>query len=243
MAIIVDSSDFTFLDAVTRILRLNAILRGDTDAPSSFSDTNHNASMQLAILAVQDELTKLTADKLIPVEKTSSTITLLTSTRTYELAADFINFFGFPHFLDTNANRLIPMWPGGEEKLQLMDFRYLTNEGSPNWFYLERATSKKVGFYHVPDATYNNVSLTYHYERSVMIEQATDELPFHNNEECHAFCAMAGRRFKFMFEDVDNKADIQQILENDVSYRTSLGTLIRLVRGVNPPGYWAAVYR
>jgi hypothetical protein len=243
MAIIVDSSDFTFLDAVTRILRLNAILRGDTDAPSSFSDTNHNASMQLAIVAVQDELTKLTADKLLPIEKTSSTITLLTGVRAYALAADFINFFGFPHFYDATTNRPIPLWPGGEESLQLVDFQYLTETGSPNWFYLERATSKKVAFYKVPDSTYNDRSLTYHYERSLMVEQATDEMPFHNKEENYTFCAMAGRRFKFMFEDVDNKADIQNILDNDASYRTAQGTLIRLVRGTNPPGYWAPAYR
>jgi hypothetical protein len=243
VAIVVDSSDFTFLSAVTRILRLNAVLRGDTDAPSSFSDTNHNSSMQLAIVAVQDELAKLAADKLLPVEKSSATVTLLTSTRTYTLAADFINFYGHPHFYDATSNRILHMWPGGQENLQIFDFKYLTTEGTPNWWYIEPATSKKVGFYNVPDSSWNNVNLTYHYERSLMVEEATDEMPFHNTEENYTFCALAGRRFKFMFEDVDNKADIQQILDNDVSYRTALGTLMRLIRGVNPPGSWAPVYR
>ena len=83
------------LEAVTRILRQNAILRGDTDAPASFSDTNHNASMQLAIMAIQDEVAYLVADKLIPYEKTSDTITLSPSTRTYSLDSTFVNFYGF----------------------------------------------------------------------------------------------------------------------------------------------------
>src|SRR5690348_6492 len=98
----------TLLEAVTRILRSNAILRGDTDAPSSFSDTNHNASMQLAIVAVQDEVASLMSDRLIPYEKTSDTITLSTSTRTYSLASDFVNFYGFPHFYDSTDERIIP---------------------------------------------------------------------------------------------------------------------------------------
>jgi hypothetical protein len=233
----------TFLEAVTRILRLNAVLRGDTDAPSSFSDTNHNASMQLAILAVQDELTKLTADKLIPYEKTSDTITLATNTRTYSLAADFINFYGTPHFYDSTANRLLFEFPGGQEALQLTDYTYQTRSGTPNWWYWEPTTTKKVGFYNVPDSSFDTRVLTYHYEKSVMVTLSSDTMPFHNTEESNTFCQAAGRRFKFMFEDVDNKADIQAILENDVSYRSAIGTLIRLIRGTNPPGYWASSFR
>jgi hypothetical protein len=233
----------TLLEAVTRILRSNAILRGDTDAPASFSDTNHNASMQIAIVAIQDEVAALVADQLIPYEKTSSTITLATSTRTYSLAADFVNFYGHPHFHDDTDNRFIPEYAGGQEALQVNDFRYLTGEGAPNWWYWEPTTSKKVGFYQVPNSSYDQRVLTYHYEKEIVLDEASDTMPFHNVTEANTFCQMAGRRFKFMFEDVDNKADIQQILDNDVSYRTAKGTLIRLIRGTNAPGYWSPVYR
>lgn len=233
----------TFLECITRILRTNAILRGDTDAPTSFSDTNHNASMQLAIVAVQDEIAALAADRLIPYEKTSNTITLATSTRTYALQTDFINFYGLPHFYDSTSNRVIPEWGGGQESLQMADFQYLTREGTPTWWYWEPTTSKKVGFYHVPDSSFNGVSLTYHYEKSIQVSSASDTMPFHNNEENYAFAMMAGRRFKFMFEDVDNKSDITQILDNDVSYRRAQGTLLRLIRGTNAPGFYAPAYR
>lgn len=233
----------TLLEAVTRILRSNAVLRGDTDAPSSFSDTNHNASMQLAIVAIQDEFATLAADRLIPYEKTSATITLATSTRTYSLESDFVNFYGFPHFFDSTDNRIIPMWPGGLESLQLADFKYATTEGSPNWWYWEPTTSKKVGFYQIPNSSFNSRSLTYHYEKEIVLDEASDTMPFHNSTEANAFCWAAGRRFKFMFEDVENKGDIQGILDNDVSYRTARGTLIRLIRGTNAPGYYAPVYR
>lgn len=233
----------TLLEAVTRILRQNAILRGDTDAPTSFSDTNHNASMQLAIVAVQDELAALTADRLIPSEKTSSTISLTTSTRVYSLASDFINFYGFPHFYDATDNRIIPEWAGGQENLQIANPQYDTQTGTPNWWYWEPSTTKKVGFYQVPDSTFSGRSLTYHYEKEIVLDEADDTMPFHNTTESNVFCQMSGRRFKFMFEDIENKSDIQGILDNDQSYRRAQATLIRLVRGSNPPGYWAHNYQ
>jgi hypothetical protein len=233
----------TLLEAITRILRSNAILRGDTDAPTSFSDTNHNASMQIAIVAVQDEIAALTADKLLPYEKTSATITLANGTRTYALESDFVNFYGHPHFYDTTEERIILEWPGGQESLQLVHWKYQTETGTPNWWYWEPTTSKKVGFFQVPNSTYDGRSLTYHYEKEIVLDDAADTMPFHNTTEANTFCQLAGRRFKFMFEDVDNKADIQQILDNDVSYRTARATLIRLIRGTNAPGYWAHSYR
>lgn len=233
----------TLLEAVTRILRSNAILRGDTDAPSAFTDTNHNASMQLAIVAIQDDLAGLVADKLIPYEKTSATISLVTNQRTYTLESDFVSFYGFPHFYDSTDNRVIPEWQGGLENLQLADTQYQTQTGTPNWWYWEPTTTKKVGFYQVPNSSFNSRSLTYHYEKEIVLDEASDTMPFHNSTEANVFCQMAGRRFKFMFEDIENKGDIQQILDNDVSYKTARGTLIRLIRGTNAPGYWAHNYR
>lgn len=233
----------TLLEAVTRILRTNAILRGDTDAPSSFSDTAHNASMQLAIVAIQDEIASLVADRLLPYEKETATLSLVAGTRTYALADDFVNFYGFPHFYDSTDNRVIPEYAGGLESLQLSDFRYQTEQGAPNWWYWEPTTSKKVGFYQVPNSTYDGRSLTYHYEKEIVLDEANDTMPFHNSTEGNTFCQMAGRRFKFMYEDVENKSDIQAILDNDVSYRTARGTLVRLMRGTNPPGYWAHSFR
>lgn len=233
----------TFLEAVVRILRLNGHIRGDTDAPASFSDTTHNATMQIAQIAVQDELTNLAADRTLPYEKASTAIVLSTSTRLYSLPGDFIGFYGFPHFLDSTSNRQIFEFPGGLEALQLFDYRYATLTGTPNFWYFEPSTTKKVGFYQVPNSTYNGVSLSYDYETSILVSSASDTMPFHNTEEANAFCALSGRRFKFLFEDVKDKQDIQSILDNDVSYRAAKGTLLRLISGKNPPNRWAPVYR
>ena len=233
----------TFLEAVTRILRNNALLRGDTDAPASFTDTNHNASLQLAQVAIQDELTNLAADRLIPYEKASTSIGLTTNTRLYSLPSEFTGFYGSAHFYDSTSNTLIPMYPGGLEALQIRVPSYLTQFGSPNWFYMEPGITKKVGFHQIPDSTFNGRTLTFDFERSILVTDATDTMPFHNTDENNSFCMAAGRRFKFMYEDTENKADIQSILDNDVSYRTARATLLKLITGVNPSRYWAHSYR
>jgi hypothetical protein len=236
----------TFLEAVNRILRLSAIIRGDTDTVSTFNDTQHNASLNLAIVATQNELVRLIAERLIPKERsTSGSITLSTNTRTYDLATGFTRFYGVPHFYNSTHNRQIYEYPGGLEKLQVEIFNYQTQYGQPNWWYWEpvNSTLKKVGFFLVPSSAENGEVWTYDYETSVMVTASSDNMPFHNDEENFVFVEMCGRRFKFMFEDNKNTADIQQILDNDTSYRSAKSTLLKLLSGQNPSSRYGAIYR
>lgn len=236
----------TFLEAVNRILRLNAVIRGDTDTVSTFSDTQHNASLNLAIISVQDELTRLIAERLIPKERsTSGSITLATNTRTYDLATDFTRFYGEPHFYNSTQNRQIYEYTGGLPRLQIDIYNYQTQYGQPTWWYWEPVDSanKKVGFFLVPSSDENGEVWTYDYEASVMISAVSDSLPFHNDEENYSFVGMAARRFKFMFEDVKNEADIVNILDRDQTYRSYKTTLLKLIKGQNPNKHYGNLYR
>jgi hypothetical protein len=227
----------TFLEAVTRILRLNAVIRGDTDTPTTFSDVQHNASLNIAIVATQNELIRLIAERLIPKERnTSGSVSFVTNTRVYNLASGFIRFYGTPHFYSSSQGRQIYEYPGGLEKLQTDIYNYDTQYGQPNWWYSEPSnqTLKQVGFFTVPSSAENGQAWTYDYEASVMVTLSSDNMPFHNDEENFAFSEMCGRRFKFMFEDVKNEADIQRILDADTSYRSAKATLLKLIKGVNP---------
>jgi hypothetical protein len=76
--------------------------------------------------------------------------------------------------------------------------------------------------------------LSYEYEGSVLIDDASDVLPFPNSEEDYMFTEMAARRFKFMYEDVKNELDIQAVLEKDTTYRSSKAMLMALIRGYKP---------
>lgn len=233
----------TFLESVVRIFRSLAIIRGDTDAPTSFSQTQLNAELQIAQLAVQNELITLIAKRLIPKErKTSGAITTVIGQAEYNLATDFIRLYGNPHFKNTSGNYDIFEYSGGLPQLQVDDLDYQTAAGDPNWFYFspQNSTYKKVGFYTVPNAVQ---SIQYDYEASVLISLAADSLPFHNDEESYTFTDMASRRFKFMFEDVKAESDIGLILEKDVSYKTARATLYHLLRGKNMPSCYGAAYR
>jgi len=231
----------TFLECVNRILRKVAILRGDTDPITTFSDVQHNASLNIAIVAVQDELTRLVADRLIPYErKTSGTITTVAGTRTYSLASDFIRFYGVAHLYTSSANRQLYEYPGGLEALQLQIFTYATDTGDPSAWYWEPTTTKQIGLFQVPQSS--NTVYSYEYEGSVLVSSSTDTMPFHNNEENYMFSDIAARRFKFMWEDTKNELDLQAVLDKDTTYNSSKATLMALIKGRNRSRNYANQY-
>jgi len=228
----------TFIDGVNRLLRSNNVISGDDDNITSFSETQHASDIQLAQISIQDELAEIVSERLIPYEKTSGSVNLVTSTRTYSLAADFVRFFGLASFYDTTDNQRIYEWPGGEEKLQHQDYKYKTTEGAPNYWYWENSTTKQVAFYNVPNSTYNNRSLSYDYEKSVMVVNSTDTLPFHNNEEYYSFISMAARRFFIML----SQQPLAQ-LSADATYNNAKARLYAFLRHDNASDFYGYGYR
>ena len=219
----------TFIDGLNRLFRINNIISHDDDDITTFSDTQHAADVNRAVIAIQDELSEVVSDRDIPYEKTTATITLLTSTRIYALAADFVRFWGKASFYDATDNIRIFEYKGGEKKLQLDDFQYKTTESSPISWYWNNTTSKSVAFYPVPTSTYNNRALTYDYEKSVLVTATTDTLPFINNEEYYAFIQMAARRFIFMLPGQD-----LSLLTDDPVYSNAKARLYQFLRPTNP---------
>lgn len=84
----------TFIDAVNQVLRRESIIRGDNDNLTTFSDTTHNATSQLAQIAIQDEITELISRGMLNYEHKTSTLTMVTNQRSYTLANDFIGMWG-----------------------------------------------------------------------------------------------------------------------------------------------------
>lgn len=217
-------------------MRIEGILRGDTDAPTTFSDLQHGATINLAQIAIQDELNELISDTLIPYErKTTASIVSAATTRSYALAADFIRFFGRAMMYDSASNFELFEFKGGENSLKLADPQYKTTPGNPVTFYFEATTTKKISFYPVPTGI---VTYSYDYEGDVSVTNASDTLPFHNESEAQAFCRLASRRFKFLYQGMD-PAELAQ----DPEHIKAKATLADLIIGKNPPKYYAPVYR
>jgi hypothetical protein len=236
MAVDSDTLDFTFLNAVNRVLRASTLIRGDDDDVTTFSDTAHSANINLARIALQDELSLMASDQLMPLEFIEGSITTSAGQRVYDLPSGFTRFAGRAFFKKSGVNRLITYYPGGRDRLRETIYDYKTQTGEPNWFYWEHGSRKKVGLYQVPDSA---ITYTYDYQRSVYVTVEADEMPFHNQEEVDLFCQMATRRFKFLFERPDN---VQISLERDMMYRSAKSGLYNLLRPFEPRKSYGKLY-
>lgn len=228
----------TFIDGVNRLLRINNVIKGDDDNITTFSDTQHASDISLAQIAIQDELGEVVSERLIPYEKASSSVSLVTNTRAYALATDFIRFYGNSSIYDSTDNVRIFEYPGGETSLINHDYQYKTTQGAPNFWYWENATTLQIAFYNIPNSTYNGRSLTYDYEKSVMVTNSTDTLPFIKTEEYHAFIAMASRRFFFMLS-----SQPQGLLSGDATYNNAKARLYAFLRKDDPDDFYGYTYR
>lgn len=231
----VAATGFQFIDAVNRVLRITGFIRGDTDTITSFNDTAHNSTQNIAQIAIQSELADLIGNSMIPYEHKTGTISLSTNTRSYTLPTDFIRLWG-DYFYDSSQNNVIVEYPGGEQQLRDEIFTYKTQYGYPNYFYFEQTTTKQISFFLVPDSSVNGRSISFDYEADVNVSNSTDILPFQNGNEDYAFCDMAARRFLGMYE----KKDMD--LNKDPQYKEARARLLSLIRPTNPSKFYGKRY-
>jgi hypothetical protein len=232
MSIILETTETrSFLYGVNRVLRQNSIITGDDDDISSFTDLQHKASTQLAMIAIQSTITELSSDKCLPIEEVDATITMVQSQRTYDLASDFVRFIEEKPFLleldgsGNSANRVMQMYPGGEAQLKREILDYREQEGTPSYFYNMKASTKSIGVFHIPDANYNGVDFQYTYEKSVYPVIEVDNLPFITRQEVDTFIDMASRRFQFIFTKQPMEG-----LEQDIIYKGARTSLLNILR-------------
>lgn len=223
----------TFLEAVNLILRINTFIAGDDDDISSFSDTQHRASLNLAKISVKSSLNELIADRLIPYEETDGNLTLVSGQRIYSLPSDFVRFVGSaPFFLKLEGaigsdsdNQFVYEYPGGEDNLRWHVLDYRSQSGTPQWFYIANGTSKQIGLYPVPDSGGN--VYRFPYQKDVTVTNESDSLPFHTEQEAQAFVDMAARYMKYLIE----KLPASQLAQDPV-FRTSKSALMALMKPI-----------
>jgi|GEM_PF-1983865 len=236
MAIILQTEGPTlnFLGSVNRILRINNIIKGDDDEIINFSENQHAAKIELAQIVIQDEINGLLADRIIPYEKTTGSLTTSDGVRTYTLASDFVRFFGKkPYFYYSEDNQQVFEYEGGEDALRLSIPNYKDQTGNPINWYPDLTTTKKIGLYQTPNTEHANRVYTYDYEKNVSLLVEEDIMPFHSENEAQIFAAMAARRFRYMEENTD----IVQ-LDNDPIWNGNRSTLFNLMRFSNKKTRW-----
>ena len=223
----------TFLEAVNRVLRTTGIIKGDDDNISTFTDVQHNATLNLAQIAIQNELNSLVSDVLIPYERATGTITTVAGTRVYDLSSSFVRFWGTPLLLNSVDTRQI--YEYDEDRLRQEVWNYKTVQASPFYWYFVGGATQQIGFYPVPDSV---ETWDYEYETTVGLTQAADVLPFQTEQQAQVFCTLAARNFKILFEEQPDKT-----LTTDSIYQTQKSVLYSLIAGTNAPRYYGTAYR
>lgn len=237
----------TFLEGVNRLLRIATVLSGDDDDLPSFDSTQHRAALQQAKIAIQSTLNELVSDNILPYEETDGTLTYVGNQRVYDLPPDFVRFKGSPFLLelDSNgesANRFVPEYRGGEERLRWEILDYRSQTGNPVWFYTVRGTTKQIGLYPVPDANHDGTQVRFPYEKNVSVTQESDPLPFTDDPQTWAFIDMAQRRFELMYSRRDTDPDLLANLQGDMVYVSARSTLMSLMRFTNPSDWYGNRY-
>ena len=203
-----------FLAAVNRVLRNVGILRGDDDDLTSFAQTQHSATLNLAKIAIQDQLTSLLAEQFIPYEEAQGTLTMVQAQRLYSFASDFVRLQeGYLLEVDgtgASQNVVLIEYPGGESQLRADIWEYQETQGTPVWFYHTGGTTKQLGVQPIPDADAAGKQYRYYYEKDVSVTDATDTLPFHSEIEAETFVRVAARHFEMLFEGVSERSQIER---------------------------------
>lgn len=211
-----------FLGGVNRVLRSNGILRGDDDDLTSFSQTQHSATMALAQIAIQDQLSSLVSDNFIPFEEASFDITCVSGQRLYDLPADFIRFQDEPDRLalwrvgsgSTPDGTFVMFKDELDLRASFADYR--ERRGQPIWFYLPNTQTGKIGLFNVPDSVIAGDIYRGYYEKDVSVNDEGDTLPFRTEFTANIFCRMASRHFGIMFQMTGKPTGLDpQAIEQD----------------------------
>ena len=226
----------TFLDAVNRILRTTGIIKGDDDNITTFSDVQHNATLNLAQIAIQSELNSLVADAMIPYERDTKTIVTVIGTRVYDLDPSFVRFYGTPVLYSATGNRLLYGYDEDRLRQEIYNYKTAAN-GTPIYWYFTGGTTKKIAFYPTPNAV---ETWSYELEKIAGVTSSGDVLPFQTEQEAQVFCNLAAQHFRVLIEEKPERQLYK--LADDPIYKSEKATLFSLIGGVNPAGFYGKRY-
>jgi len=213
----------TFLESINRMLRLATVMQWDDDDITSFSQTQHGATISLARQAIQHVTNDLIADRFLFPEKADSTITTADGTQKYTLASDFVRFedknnFFFQTDSGIPNSQFLSEYPGYEAALKKQVPKYASTTGTPQWYYF--TDDQEIGIYPVPGSV---LVYRYDYQKDVMPENESDSLPVQSEQMAYAYVDMATRIFSFLFAQQPIEG-----FEKDVIYLRAKAALMAL---------------
>lgn len=168
----------TLLNSVNEVFKRMSVIAGDASALTTLTDSARQHPIDVAVQVINEGIDELYSaiSRPIPKEQAESTITLVTSTRSYSLASDLIQL-RFP-MIDKTNNQYLVEFPGGYNRLLLQDPEQ-NDTGLPQC----GAISPVNGNLHLdraPTSAENGRVYTYQYDKNLALSAAADTVPFND---------------------------------------------------------------
>lgn len=166
----------TLLNSINEILKRVGQIHGDSEALTSLTSTARQRSIDVSIQVINEGIDELyTASHLsLPLVQAEGTVTLVTSDRDYTLATDLVRL-RWP-FIDKTNTQYIYEKAGGYNAI-LREDPEQDDTGLPHYgaispvdgtLYLDR----------IPTSEENGRVYTYQYDKDLVLDEATDTVPF-----------------------------------------------------------------
>lgn len=220
----------TLLNAVNEVLkRTSSIDSGGV--LSSLTDSSRQPWVDIAVQVwneIMDELYS-TAQLSKPQQLASSTISLVTSTRAYAVAADFVVFRREYHLYDSTNDHYIFMLGEGGYNSAILNDPDEDDTGLASHAAI-RPTDGKIYLNRTPTSNENGRSYTYRYDKDLELTSASDTFPF-TDAVFRALVAPASELWKL---------EAHNEFRPEV-YNWGVGRAARLLREIPPRESWAPV--
>jgi hypothetical protein len=211
----------TLLNGVNEVLKRVNEIAGDAAALTTLLDSARQHPIDLTVQVINEGVIKLYAlpGLSLPKRQASSTITLVTSTRAYALAADVVTLH-WP-LIDRTNSQIIQQYPGGYNEMLLDDLEQ-DDTGLPQYAVI-RPTDGYLYVDVAPTSTENGRVYTYQYDKSLLMTTAAATMPFTDE----VFTAMVPAWVQLYKREKRNEFDTDL-------FRNALGEAARMV-SQNPP--------
>lgn len=167
----------TLLNGTNEVLRKVGFITGESGELSSLTDSARQVEIDIVTRnwnTVVSELYSLSGMP-HPQEVATSTITLVTGQREYDLPTDLLQI-RYPIIYETDQHEVLE-YPGGYEQMRKDQLNPADYDGRPNYAVISPITGK-LRFDYAPTATENGNGYTLYYDKEILLAVAADEFPF-----------------------------------------------------------------
>lgn len=216
----------TLLNGVNEVLKRVGVISGTTGELTTLTDSAKQNYIDVAVQVLNEVVEEMyeTAQFPLPDEQAESTITLVTGTRSYALAADLVQM-RWP-LIDKTNNQHIWIFRGGYNAMLEFD-----TEQDDTGLPMFGAISPVNGELHLdraPTAENNGNVYTYQYDKDVSLSAAADTFPFKDV----VFRAMIPAAAQYWNRDQKRDFDPQ-------IFRSSFGRALRYLSQKQRPKSWS----